>query len=63
MIHARLGDTAQALSWLRRAATQRDMNFVCAAVDRTFAPLRPDPRFVRLLKKHKLPAAWTVPNQ
>ena len=63
MIHARLGDTAQALSWLRRAATQRDMNFVCAAVDRTFVPLRPDPRFARLLKKHGLPAAWTVPSR
>ena len=62
MIHARLGDATQALSWLRRAATQRDMNFVCAAVDRTFVPLRRDPRFARLLKKHGLPAAWSGPS-
>jgi serine/threonine-protein kinase len=58
MIHARLGDTAQALSWLQRAATQRDMNFVCAPLDRTFASLRGDLRFTRLLEKHGLRPLW-----
>ena len=58
MIHARLGDAAQALSWLQRAATQRDMNFVCAPLDRTFASLRADRRFTRLLEKNGLRPLW-----
>ncbi|HTS23361.1 MAG TPA: hypothetical protein VMN79_16320 [Casimicrobiaceae bacterium] len=60
MIHARLGDTDAALAWLGRAAAQRDMNFVCAPVDRTFEPLRGDPRFHRLLEKHGLRPAWST---
>jgi hypothetical protein len=39
MIHARLGDAKIALNWLNRAAIQRDMNFVCAPVDRAFESL------------------------
>ena|SRR5689334_1084518 len=60
MIHARLGDARSALSWLGRAAAQRDMNFVCAPVDRAFEPLRGDPRFRRLLEKHGLRPVWAV---
>jgi serine/threonine-protein kinase len=60
MIHTRLGDPARALSWLNRAATQRDMNFVCAPLDRTFAPLRHDIRFTRLLEKHGLRPLWAA---
>lgn len=62
MIHARLRDTAKALTWLDRAAVQHDMNFVCAPLDRTFAPLRDDPRFTRLLRKHGLRPLWKAPN-
>ena len=58
MIHARLGDTKAAIDWLSRAAAQRDMNFVCAPVDRTFEPLRADPRFRRLLERHGLHPVW-----
>jgi serine/threonine-protein kinase len=58
MIHARLGDARSALAWLARAAAQRDMNFVCAPVDRSFEPLRGDPRFTRLLHKHGLRPVW-----
>jgi serine/threonine-protein kinase len=61
MIHARLGDARSALHWLRRAAAQRDMNFVCAPVDRSFEPLRGDPRFTRLLQRHGLRPVWTSP--
>jgi serine/threonine-protein kinase len=60
MIHARLGDARSALTWLGRAAAQRDMNFVCAPVDRSFEPLRGDPRFRRLLEKHGLRPVWTA---
>ena len=58
MIHARLGDAARTLYWLNRAAAERDMNVVCAPVDRAFAPLRNDPRFTRLLQKHGLRPIW-----
>jgi serine/threonine-protein kinase len=60
MIHARLGDAGDALHWLRRAAAQRDMNFVCAGVDRSFERLRGDPRFTRLLKRHGLRPVWAA---
>jgi tetratricopeptide (TPR) repeat protein len=59
MIHARLGDDDAALLWLRKAATQRDLNFVCAPLDRTFESLRADPRFRSLLKRHGLRPIWT----
>ncbi|MEP7063661.1 MAG: tetratricopeptide repeat protein [Betaproteobacteria bacterium] len=58
MIHSRLGDAAKAIFWLNKAATQRDMNFVCAPLDRTFAALRGDLRFTRLLQKHGLRPLW-----
>jgi len=60
MVHARLGDTRIALNWLNRAAVQRDMNFVCAPVDRAFESLRADPRFVGLLEKHGLRPVWAL---
>lgn len=60
MIHARLGDAPGTLHWLRRAAAERDMNLVCAPVDRTFAALRSDPRFARFLEKHGLQPVWTA---
>jgi hypothetical protein len=59
MIHARLGDAKIALNWLNRAALQRDMNFVCAPVDRAFESLRADPRFMRLLERHGLRPVWS----
>lgn len=57
MIHARLGDADAALAWLDRAAHERDMNFVCTPLDRTASPLRADPRFAALLKRHGLQPA------
>jgi adenylate cyclase len=58
MVHARLGEVEQAIDWLDRAARERDMNFVCAPVDRTFVRLRDDPRFVALLERHGLRPVW-----
>jgi tetratricopeptide (TPR) repeat protein len=58
MIHVRLGEREHALEWLDRAARELDMNFVCAPVDRTFAPLRDDARFVELLRRHGLAPVW-----
>lgn len=54
MIHARLNEVDAALDWLDRAAQECDMNFVCARLDRTFEPLRGDPRFDALLARHGL---------
>jgi adenylate cyclase len=54
MIHARLGEASAALSWLKRAALQNDMNFVCAPIDRSFARLHADPRFGKLLARFGL---------
>jgi hypothetical protein len=48
--------------WLNRAALQRDMNFVCAPVDRAFESLRADPRFMRLLERHGLRPIWALPD-
>jgi TolB-like protein/tetratricopeptide (TPR) repeat protein len=55
MAAARLGDADAAFAWLERAATARDFNFVCTAVDPTFDPLRDDPRWTLLLARHRLP--------
>jgi len=59
MIHARLGDQEAALSWLRKAAAQRDLNFICAPLDRTFVVLRANPRFHALLKRNGLRPIWS----
>jgi TolB-like protein/Tfp pilus assembly protein PilF len=61
MVHARLGEAEQAIDWLDRAARERDMNFVCTPVDRTFARLRDDPRFVAMLERHGLRPVWRAP--
>jgi TolB-like protein/Tfp pilus assembly protein PilF len=63
MVHSRLGDVPEAIAWLERAARERDMNFVCAPVDRTFARLRDDARFVALLERHGLRAVWRDTHQ
>ena len=55
MAAARLGDAEAAFAWLDRAATARDFNFVCTAVDPTFDVLRDDPRWSSLLARHRLP--------
>ena len=60
MVHARLGDETAAIEWLDRAAIQRDANFICAAVDPTFAELRKRPGWIALMKKHGLGEASAI---
>lgn len=54
MVHARLGESADALRWLTRAAELHDFNLVCAGVDPAFDSLRGLPAFGECL------AAWGV---
>lgn len=49
MVMQRLGDPAQALQWLRRAADARDFNYVCVAVDPTFDAMRGEAGYRALL--------------
>jgi len=56
MIQCRLGDQASTYHWLRRSAEEPDFNFVCAAVDPTFAALRAGPEWSRFCAETGLPA-------
>ena len=51
-----LGDHDQAISWLERAAEERDGLYTWLIALFVFDPLRSDPRFQALLKKMNFPA-------
>ena len=51
-VHLGLGDTAQALAWLERAADRRESFFVSESMSsRIFDPLRRSPRFAALVRR------------
>jgi hypothetical protein len=49
-IHAAMGNTEQALSWLEQARAQRSNGMVTLKVDPAWDPLRAEPRFQELLR-------------
>ncbi|AHG93244.1 transcriptional activator domain-containing protein (plasmid) [Gemmatirosa kalamazoonensis] len=53
--YAIIGDEPATLAWLGRALDERDPWSIYLAVDPTFAPLRGEPAFVRLLARLALP--------
>ena len=55
MIHAGLGESDQALHWLRKAYDELDPGIVFLKIDPTFGSLGADPRFVQLLQDIDLP--------
>jgi TolB-like protein/tetratricopeptide (TPR) repeat protein len=56
-LHMALGNRAQALTWLERAAGAHSGSMLYLAVDRTYAPLQNEPRFQALLKQIGLPTS------
>ena len=55
LVYQGLGDSNEALRWLERAYDERDVHMVFLGVDPKWDPLREDPRFIRLVKRMKLP--------
>jgi hypothetical protein len=53
-LHAELRERDQTLEWLRRAEVDRSSAVLYVRVDRVFAWLQDDPRFVELLKQLNL---------
>ena len=56
LISVGLGESDQAISWLERAAEERDGIMPFLNTWPGFDPLRSDPRFQALLKKMDFPA-------
>ena len=56
-VYMGLGNRAQALTWLERAAAAHSGSMLYLAVDRTYTPLHNEPRFQALLEKVGLPAS------
>jgi eukaryotic-like serine/threonine-protein kinase len=54
VIHARLGEKEQTLTWLEKAFDEHDSGLVSLAVDPLFDNVRSDPRFQSLVKRLKL---------
>ncbi len=50
-LYARLGDKENALHWLERLISARDVSVVQIKIDPIYDPLRDDPRFWELLKR------------
>jgi predicted Zn-dependent protease len=53
-IHARLGETAEALDWLERAYEEHDSTLVWLKVHPRFDALRHEPRFEALIARLRL---------
>jgi hypothetical protein len=53
--YAALGEKDPAFEWLRKACEERDPLVIFLKVDPTLDNLRPDPRFVQVLKDMGLP--------
>jgi serine/threonine protein kinase/tetratricopeptide (TPR) repeat protein len=56
-VHAGLGETEEALSWLSDAVRERSPELSWIALRPAFSPLRQDPRFLDLVQPIGLPAA------
>jgi serine/threonine-protein kinase len=54
VVHHGLGEREEALAWLEKAYEERDVWLTFLAVDRKWATLRDDQRFVRLLERMDL---------
>jgi len=50
-VHLALGDHNAALRWLERAFEERSHSMAFLRVDPQLAPLRADPRFVRMVSR------------
>jgi adenylate cyclase len=50
-LHIGLGDKEQAFAWLEKAYEEKSSWLIFLNVDRLYDPLRPDPRFTKLLGK------------
>ena len=48
---AQMGETDQAIEWLEKAVTAREVNFAFVRVDPDLQPLYDDPRFLELLER------------
>ena len=57
VIHAGLGETEEALSWLGEAEQERSPELCWIGVRPAFSRLRADPRFAELVRPIGLPAA------
>jgi CBS domain-containing protein len=51
VVHLGLGEHDETFTWLEKAYVDRDVRLSFLRVDRKWAPLRSDPRFVALLKR------------
>jgi serine/threonine-protein kinase len=56
MIHAGLGETAEAIEWIDKAYEGRDIMSVWLKIGWWFDPLRADPRFQHALERMRFPA-------
>ena len=56
MLHALAGDTAQALTWLKRAYAERNPSLIFIRTDPAFAGLRTNPRYLRIEQAMRFPA-------
>ena len=55
-VHLHLGEMDQVFPWLEKAFAQRSTVLTSIKVNRSFDPLRSDPRFQNLLRRMKFPA-------
>ena len=53
LVHHGLGDSAEAIGWLERAYSERDVHMVFLGVEPLWDSLRSDPRFASLLERMK----------
>jgi len=57
LLHAGLGDTKAAISWLERGVQERDVRMVFVGVDPLWQPMHRVPEFRELLRRLKLDSA------